>query len=49
VTAPLYLCEASLVGVLDGAVLVLDGDEGRHAATVRRTRVGEQVDPAGST
>ena len=26
-----------------GAVAVLDGAEGRHAATVRRTRVGEQI------
>ncbi len=48
-TAPLYLCEASLDGLLEGAVLVLEGDEGRHAATVRRTRVGEQVDLADGT
>jgi 16S rRNA (uracil1498-N3)-methyltransferase len=29
---------------LDGEVLVLDGQEGRHAAVVRRLRVGEIVD-----
>jgi len=29
---------------LDGDVLVLEGPEGRHAATVRRVRTGEQVD-----
>ena len=29
---------------LDGDVVVLDGAEGRHAATVKRTRVGEVVD-----
>lgn len=29
---------------LTGEVLFLDGPEGRHAATVRRLRVGEQVD-----
>mgnify|MGYP002651794361 CR=1 FL=1 len=27
-----------------GAVVVVDGDEGHHAATVRRTRVGEELD-----
>jgi 16S rRNA (uracil1498-N3)-methyltransferase len=36
---PVYACSA-----LDGDVVVLDGPEGRHAATVRRTRVGEVVD-----
>jgi 16S rRNA (uracil1498-N3)-methyltransferase len=36
---PVYACSA-----LDGQVVVLDGAEGRHAATVRRTRVGEVVD-----
>lgn len=36
---PLFLVDA-----LPGAeTFVLDGDEARHAATVRRTRVGEQV------
>jgi 16S rRNA (uracil1498-N3)-methyltransferase len=34
-----YACAA-----LDSDVDVHDGDEGRHAATVRRTRVGEVVD-----
>jgi len=46
VTAPLYLREEPLDGLPDGAVLVLDGDEGRHAATVRRTQPGERVDVA---
>jgi 16S rRNA (uracil1498-N3)-methyltransferase len=36
---PVYACSA-----LDSDVVVLDGAEGRHAATVRRTRVGEVVD-----
>jgi 16S rRNA (uracil1498-N3)-methyltransferase len=36
---PVYACSA-----LAGDVVVLDGPEGRHAATVRRTRVGEVVD-----
>ena len=27
-----------------GTVVVVDGDEGHHAATVRRTRVGEELD-----
>ena len=36
---PVYACAA-----LDADVVVLDGAEGRHAATVRRTRVGEVVD-----
>lgn len=31
-------------GDLEGEVLVLDGPEGRHAAVVRRLRVGEVVD-----
>ena len=32
----------SLPGV--GGTAVVDGDEGHHAATVRRTRVGEELD-----
>ncbi|HYJ75455.1 MAG TPA: 16S rRNA (uracil(1498)-N(3))-methyltransferase [Kineosporiaceae bacterium] len=43
-TAPLYLLEpAALAGVAVGSLLVLDGDEGHHAATVRRTRPGETL------
>lgn len=45
-TAPLYLLDAPLDGVVVGAALVLDGEEGRHAATVRRTRAGERLDVA---
>lgn len=41
-TAPVYI--APLDGVSAGMALVLDGDEGHHAATVRRTRVGERID-----
>jgi 16S rRNA (uracil1498-N3)-methyltransferase len=47
VTAPLYLVEPGrLDDVEPGAVLALAGDEGRHAATVRRTRRGERLDVA---
>ena len=38
-TAPLFLSDD-----LSGDLLVLRGPEGRHAATVRRVRVGEAVD-----
>lgn len=38
-TPALFLCED-----LSGSELELTGPEGRHAATVRRVRVGEQVD-----
>ncbi|MFT3942402.1 MAG: 16S rRNA (uracil(1498)-N(3))-methyltransferase [Ancrocorticia sp.] len=41
-TAPVYI--APLEGVSAGLALVLSGDEGHHAATVRRTRVGERID-----
>lgn len=40
-TAALFLCDD-----LSGDVLELTGAEGRHAATVRRVKVGEQVDLA---
>jgi 16S rRNA (uracil1498-N3)-methyltransferase len=39
VSNPVYLCAS-----LAGDAVVLDGPEGRHAATVKRTRVGEVVD-----
>lgn len=39
-TAPLFLAPTS---ALDGDVVVLDGDEGRHAAGVRRLRAGEPI------
>jgi 16S rRNA (uracil1498-N3)-methyltransferase len=39
VTAPLFLADS-----VDGDVLTLGGDEGRHAATVRRIQPGERVD-----
>jgi 16S rRNA (uracil1498-N3)-methyltransferase len=42
VSLPLFLVEP---GTLDGRATVrLDGEEGRHAAVVRRVRVGEQVE-----
>lgn len=40
-SAPLFLCDD-----LSGDTLTLTGPEGRHAATVRRVKVGEQVDLA---
>jgi 16S rRNA (uracil1498-N3)-methyltransferase len=44
VTLPLYLVEPpALDGVAVGDPLELGGDEGRHAATVRRTRAGERL------
>lgn len=43
-TAPLYLAPpAALAGVAAGDRFVLDGDEGHHAAGVRRARVGETL------
>lgn len=46
-SAPLYFLEAgTLTGVDAGDRIILEGAEGRHAATVRRTRVGERVDVA---
>lgn len=42
-TAPLFLYDARVDA---GGRLVLDGPEGRHAATVKRLRVGETVDVA---
>ena len=41
-TLPLYLVP-DLDGVDVGDDVVLDGDEGRHAVAVRRTRVGERL------
>jgi 16S rRNA (uracil1498-N3)-methyltransferase len=40
-TAPLFFVDAA---ALDGDRVVVDGAEGRHAADVRRLRVGEHVD-----
>jgi 16S rRNA (uracil1498-N3)-methyltransferase len=43
-TLPLHLLAPdALAGRGVGEVVVLDGPEGRHAATVRRTRVGEHL------
>ena len=50
-TLAVFLSDA-VAGAAVGAALSLDGDEGRHAATVKRIRVGEQVlltDGAGSS
>jgi len=41
VTAPVFLADGADLG---GDVIVLDGPEGRHAATVRRIRPGERAD-----
>ena len=44
-TPPLFLVPAEAIAIASpGDVVVLDGDEGRHAADVRRLRVGEPVD-----
>ncbi len=40
--AHFYLSD-SVTGAGEGAIVVLSGDEGRHAATVARLRVGERV------
>ncbi len=46
-TLPLFLLpDGALAGAAAGSRLVLDGEEGRHAATVRRVRAGETVDVA---
>jgi len=39
---PVFLTDA-VTGARPGEFVVLDGDEGRHAATVKRIRVGEQI------
>lgn len=44
-TAPLFLASSdALASAEAGDVVMLEGDEGRHAADVRRLRVGEPVD-----
>jgi len=44
VTAPLFFVAADqLFGAAQGSVIVLDGPEGRHGATVKRIGVGERV------
>lgn len=46
-TAPLFLVDAGALAALGpGEPFVLDGPEGRHAATVRRIAAGERVDLA---
>ena len=43
-TAPLFFVAAGrLAGAAQGSVIVLDGPEGRHGATVRRIGIGERV------
>lgn len=42
-TLPVYV-DTSLAEVTVGQLLHLNGGEGRHAVTVRRTRVGEHID-----
>ena len=39
---PVFLSD-TVAGASPGTVVLLDGDEGRHAATVKRIRVGEQL------
>jgi len=46
-TLPRFFTEpGTLTGVEASSGLILDGDEGRHAATVRRIRAGETVELA---
>ncbi|MCT2988120.1 16S rRNA (uracil(1498)-N(3))-methyltransferase, partial [Propionibacterium freudenreichii] len=40
-TDPLFL--ADIAGAGPGDVVLIEGPEGRHAATVKRMRVGESV------
>ncbi len=42
-TAPFFLVEPASLSSSPGSVVVIDGAEGRHAATVRRLEVGETV------
>ncbi|CAB4846597.1 unannotated protein [freshwater metagenome] len=42
-TAPFFLVASDALGSVLGSVVVIDGAEGRHAATVRRLAVGERV------
>lgn len=41
-TLPVFLSD-TVTGAPVGSAVLLDGDEGRHAATVKRIRAGEQV------
>ncbi|MFF8842877.1 16S rRNA (uracil(1498)-N(3))-methyltransferase [Streptomyces sp. NPDC015127] len=41
-TAPVFVVE-SLAGIAPGAVVTLDGPEGRHAVSVRRLQPGEEI------
>ena len=46
-TAPVFLADGvDVTAAIEGALIVLTGAEGRHAATVRRIRPGERVDVA---
>ena len=43
-TAPIFFVSADqLAGATQGSVIVLDGPEGRHGATVKRIGIGERV------
>ncbi|MCF2706276.1 16S rRNA (uracil(1498)-N(3))-methyltransferase [Arcanobacterium haemolyticum] len=42
-TAPVYV-DAAATSAAPGSLIVLRGDEGRHAGTVRRARPGERID-----
>jgi 16S rRNA (uracil1498-N3)-methyltransferase len=42
-TAPVFVTDGPLAGARAGSSLTLDGAEGRHAVSVRRLRVGEEV------
>ncbi|WP_216431760.1 16S rRNA (uracil(1498)-N(3))-methyltransferase [Arcanobacterium phocae] len=42
-TRPVYV-DPDIKDVPEGSTVILSGDEARHAVTVRRTKVGEQID-----
>ena len=42
-TAPFFLVAPEALSVVVGATVVVDGPEGRHAATVKRLGRGEPV------
>jgi 16S rRNA (uracil1498-N3)-methyltransferase len=48
-TAPLFFVEPGALAASADGTVVLDGAEGRHAAKVRRLRVGEAIDLADGT
>ena len=48
-SAPCYVAEFAVEATVPGTTIELTGKEGHHAATVRRTRVGERIDLVNGT